>query len=134
MQHGAHFRWVFPWRGRAIRDPAQVAWKQACAAIGRPGFPWHGLRHTWASWHVMAGTPLEVLQRLGGWASLAMVLRYAHLSPGYTAGYAERLSHSPTIPPQSDAGAAQGAGLVGWTMGLEPTTTGITILQGRREV
>lgn len=92
LQNGQHPQWVFPWRSKPIRDPAQVAWKQAVAAIGRPGFEWHGLRHTWASWHVMAGTPLEVLQRLGGWASYEMVLRYAHLSPGYVAGYANRVS------------------------------------------
>ncbi|WP_215852633.1 tyrosine-type recombinase/integrase [Acidithiobacillus ferrooxidans] len=46
---------------------------------------WHGLRHTWASWHVQAGTPLAVLKGLGGWASLEMVQRYAHLSPDHTA-------------------------------------------------
>ena len=38
------------------------------------------LRHTWASWHVQNGTPIHVLQELGGWADLSMVLRYAHLS------------------------------------------------------
>jgi hypothetical protein len=37
----------------------------------------------------MAGTPLEVLQKLGGWSSLAMVLRYAHLAPDHLAGYAD---------------------------------------------
>ncbi len=57
---------------------------------------WHDLRHTWASWHVMAGTPLEVLMRLGGWASLDMVLRYAHLAPSYLAGYADAVALNPT--------------------------------------
>jgi hypothetical protein len=38
------------------------------------------LRHTWASWHVQNATPLPVLQELGGWSSLKMVQRYAHLS------------------------------------------------------
>lgn len=36
----------------------------------------------------MSGTPLEVLQKLGGWASLQMVLRYAHLAPEYLASHA----------------------------------------------
>ena len=54
-----------------------------------PAFTFHGLRHTWASWHVMAGTPLSVLQTLGGWRSLAMVQKYAHLAPDFTVSYAE---------------------------------------------
>jgi integrase len=45
------------------------------------------LRHTWASWHVQNRTPLNVLKELGGWASLDMVLRYAHLSSDYLSGY-----------------------------------------------
>ena len=48
----------------------------------------HDLRHTWASWHVQNGTPLNVLKELGGWADLTMVLRYAHLSSEHLNGYA----------------------------------------------
>jgi len=65
-----------------------------------PGLTFHDLRHTWASWHVMGGTPLDVLRQLGGWADMTMVLRYAHLAPGYVAGYAENTALTPTIPPQ----------------------------------
>jgi hypothetical protein len=36
----------------------------------------------------MAGTPMNVLQALGGWAGPQMVQRYAHLAPGYLAQYA----------------------------------------------
>jgi beta-glucosidase/6-phospho-beta-glucosidase/beta-galactosidase len=39
----------------------------------------------------MAGTPLEVLQKLGGWARYEMVLRYAHLSSGYIHQYADNI-------------------------------------------
>ena len=42
----------------------------------------------WASWHAQNGTPLDVLRKLGAWGSLQMVDRYAHLSPGYLAQYA----------------------------------------------
>jgi integrase len=36
----------------------------------------HDLRHTWATWAARAGTPLDRLQDAGGWASLAMPMRY----------------------------------------------------------
>jgi hypothetical protein len=36
----------------------------------------------------MNGTPLEVLQKLGGWASFELVLKYAHLAPEYLATWA----------------------------------------------
>jgi integrase len=52
------------------------------------GFTWHGLRHTWATWHAQNGTPMEVLQKLGGWSDPRMVLVYAHHTPGFIAQYA----------------------------------------------
>jgi site-specific recombinase XerD len=42
----------------------------------------HTLRHTFASWHVQAGTDLYSLQTLLGHQSFSMVQRYAHLSEG----------------------------------------------------
>ena len=36
-----------------------------------------------------AGTPMHVLQELGGWAEQSMVRRYAHFSPGHLARYAD---------------------------------------------
>lgn len=56
--------------------------------IMRSTFRWHDLRHTWASWHVMNGTPLAVLKELGAWHDISMVMRYAHLSPDHLAKYA----------------------------------------------
>ena len=71
-----------------ILQPDGAAWKKALKRAGIENFRWHDLRHTWASWHVMAGTPLPVLQKLGGWASIVMVQRYAHLAADYTAQFA----------------------------------------------
>jgi integrase len=89
-QIGQHARWVFPTHRGAPQVQISTGWKAALKRAGiEDSFRWHDLRHTWASWHVMAGTPLEVLQKLGGWSSLAMVLRYAHLAPDHLAGYAD---------------------------------------------
>lgn len=52
---------------------------------------WHDIRHTWATWHVMGGTPLGELQKLGGWASYSMVLKYAHFAPAHLAQYADNV-------------------------------------------
>jgi integrase len=44
-------------------------------------FYWHKTRHTFASQLVANGVPLNVVQRLGGWSSMAVLQRYAHLAP-----------------------------------------------------
>ncbi len=41
----------------------------------------HTLRHTFASWHAKAGTPLYTISKLLGHKSLEMTQRYAHLCP-----------------------------------------------------
>lgn len=85
--HG-HKRFCFTYYGSPVEQPANTGWLKALEAAGIKDFRWHDLRHTWASWHVMAGTPLPVLQELGGWRDLRMVLKYAHLAPAHTAQYA----------------------------------------------
>jgi integrase len=68
------------------------AWKAALARAGiEKTFRWHDLRHTWASWHVQSGTPLQELMELGSWASYEMVLRYAHLAADHLQGAACRI-------------------------------------------
>jgi len=47
---------------------------------GIADFRFHDLRHTWASWHVQNRTPLMALKEMGGWETLEMVNKYAHLS------------------------------------------------------
>lgn len=86
---GGHPEFVFTFRGEPIKE-IKTAFQAACirAGIGRmvagtySGFTWHGLRHTWATWHAQAGTPLEVLRVLGGWSDMRMLDRYAHHVPG----------------------------------------------------
>lgn len=91
-EQGKHPVYVFSYRGRApIRWVNGKPWREALKRAGIQNFRWHDLRHTWASWHAQAGTPLNVLQELGGWESVEMVRRYAHLSPEHLTQYAEKL-------------------------------------------
>jgi site-specific recombinase XerD len=52
----------------------------------------HVLRHTFASRLAMAGVDLRTIQELGGWKTLSMVQRYAHLSPSHKAEAVERIA------------------------------------------
>jgi len=98
-QKGKHPERVFTYRGRPLRRGTKSkAWYQAVKRARIDDFRWHDLRHTWASWHVQAGTPLNVLQELGSWESAEMVRRYAHLSAEHLATYAGRLPACGTIP------------------------------------
>ena len=91
-QHGQHSTRVFTYEGKPVTRANNHAWRKALIRAGIENFRWHDLRHTWASWHVQAGTPLNVLKDLGGWTSLDMVLRYAHLGADHLAEYAERIA------------------------------------------
>jgi site-specific recombinase XerD len=55
------------------------------------GFTWHGNRHTFASRLAMAGADLLTIRQVGGWKTLAMVQRYAHLTPNRLHEAVERL-------------------------------------------
>jgi len=96
-QAGMHPERVFTFRGRPVKEVNTKAWRLALERAGIKEFRWHDLRHTWASWHVQSGTPLQVLQELGGWSCFEMVLRYAHLSAGHLADYAENLCKLRTL-------------------------------------
>ena len=52
----------------------------------------HTLRHTFASRLAMRGESSRTIQDLGGWATLALVERYAHLSPGHKARAVEGIA------------------------------------------
>lgn len=90
-QIGRHDTYVFARkdkRGRWDRDQ----WLRACERAGIVNFRFHDVRHTWASWHVQGGTPLNRLMELGGWSKYEHVLRYAHLAPDHLAHHAEAVT------------------------------------------
>ena len=61
------------------------------------GVTWHALRHTFASRLVAAGVDLRTVQELGGWKTLSMVQRYAHLSPGHLVAAVEKIVAVPAV-------------------------------------
>jgi integrase len=54
-------------------------------------FRFHDLRHTFASRLAMEGADPLTIKELGGWKTLSMVQRYAHLSPSHCRSAIERL-------------------------------------------
>ena len=114
-QVGRHPTHVFSFRGEPIRQVSTKAWYQALVRAGIEDFRCHDLRHTWASWHVQQGTPLFALQEMGGWKSMSMVRRYAHLSAEHLAPYADRLDALRVVENPADgtnlAQAENGKGL-----------------------
>lgn len=110
-QRGQHAEYVFAYEGAPVWQVSTKAWRKAVKAAGLQDFRWHDLRHTWASWHVQSGTPLNVLQELGGWSSYEMVQRYAHLSASHLAPHAERIVRASggcaPVVPEEDTNLAQ---------------------------
>jgi integrase len=102
-QIGKHPTYVFSFRGKPVHQVNTKAWRLALVRAGIAEFRWHDLRHTWASWHVQAGTPLHVLQELGGWECVEMVRKYAHLSTVHLADYVDRVSSLRLVAKESVA-------------------------------
>ncbi|MDR6384244.1 tyrosine-type recombinase/integrase [Paraburkholderia caribensis] len=48
-------------------------------------FRWHDLRHTFATWAVTGGAPLDVVSRWLGHRRIEQTMRYAHRSPEFAA-------------------------------------------------
>jgi integrase len=65
----------------------KTAFRGACARakLGRDVTP-HTLRHTWASWDYAVNRDLLRLMALGGWKTINMVQRYAHVDRAAMAG------------------------------------------------
>jgi integrase len=108
-QVGKHREYVFTYRGQRVTRANNHAWRKALTRAGIHAFRWHDLRHTWASWHVQAGTPLHVLQELGGWSSYELVMRYAHLGGQHLQEHANAVSSLDTNWAQMKRAPQKGA-------------------------
>jgi integrase len=108
-------RYLIVFRHRApIQRLTTRAWHRHCRAVGLEGFTFHGLRHVWASWQAQSGTSDRILMWLGGWKSVAMPQRYAHLNADILMPYAQNVLLRPgaaalVLPPSSDGPAALSA-------------------------
>jgi len=56
------------------------AFAAACRRAGIEDFSPHDCRHTWATWFHAKNRDINALQKLGGWKSVAMVMRYSHVN------------------------------------------------------
>jgi integrase len=92
-RRGIDRKYVFGNPDYPLYKASNRAWYDALKASGmyKTGINWHCLRHTWASWAVMNGVTIMELKELGGWKTLQMVARYAHLAPEHLASASSKV-------------------------------------------
>jgi len=81
VRKNADSPWVFSKKNGERYGNVRKAFEGARKRAGIVDFRFHDLRHTFASYLVMAGVDLRTVQELLGHKSFEMTLRYAHLSP-----------------------------------------------------
>ena len=86
---------LFP-AGPRAKDGAvadlRAPWEAALKAAKIEDFHWHDLRHTCASYMAMSGVSQVEMAKLLGHKTLAMTMRYSHLSPQRTIEVADGLA------------------------------------------
>lgn len=85
----------------------KTAWAGMCRRAGIKDFTPHDCRHTWATWHYRANRDIGELMALGGWKSVEMVMRYAHvntshLAPGIGRLWEQNVAEVPAKSPSSN--------------------------------
>ena len=79
--------------GDRVTD-VKTSFNTACRRAGIEDFHIHDLRHTFASWLVMNGTPLFEVSKLLRHASIQVTERYAHLAPDHLHNAVDNLGFS----------------------------------------
>jgi len=69
----------------------------------RQKFTFHGLRHTFASWLVEAGTDLFTVKELLGHADYSMAARYSHVGAESLRAAVNRLDKAPAETPEAES-------------------------------
>lgn len=111
-QLGRHAEYVFVYqRGEKVRPIGKrsnnTAWRRARKEIGLPRLRFHDLRHSWATWHAIAGTPDRALQEMGGWSDARMVRTYTHLAAQHLLAHANAVQvPAANEPPKVNSNAA----------------------------
>jgi integrase len=87
-----------PYSDRRREGGGQIktAWRATVRRAGLdPALSPHDCRHSWASWHYALHRDLLALRVEGGWSSVTLVERYAHLMPvGHEMAIRRFLGHS----------------------------------------
>jgi integrase len=87
---------LFPAGARSKNEHAvadlRAPWEAALKVARINDFHWHDLRHTCASYMAMSGVSQVEMAKLLGHKTLAMTMRYAHLSPQRTIEVADVLA------------------------------------------
>lgn len=76
------------WNGEPLQDYG-AGWYKARSRAELADFPWHGFRHTFASWLGQNGCPETALDQLCGWAEKDTRSIYTHLNVETLRPYAE---------------------------------------------
>ena len=85
---------VFPGATGNRLTTITTAWRGLAKLANFSNFRFHDLRHHFASRMVQSSIDLNVVRELLGHSDIAMVLRYAHLSPDHLESAVEKVSRS----------------------------------------
>ncbi len=99
---GQNPEFCFTYKGKPVTE-IKTAFIAACIRAGvgvrtakgnYKGFTWHGFRHTFATWHFQAGTPREIIQKLGAWKTASMLDKYQHHSVKHLKDYVNNVKEN----------------------------------------
>nr|WP_245714728.1 site-specific integrase [Micromonospora inyonensis] len=112
-------RWVAQWPDRAGAEhqaefPSEAAAVAQVAAAAYGGLRFHDLRHSYATWLVTDGVPINIVQRVMGHEQASTTLdRYTHTPDGYADRVRQTfaddlLTFRPLTPSQERGSGAEG--------------------------